>query len=269
MCSLTQVAPVARKRGRGSVCMPMCSPACANVCTHEIIFLLVCRWACSNTFVYVNIHLIKRKKPCVRGACACIRTVVCVCPVTWIAKPSRADGFIMRKQNDFDNDSQIIILHLKEGERWRRGLGWYRGEGGRRGRNVYAEKGLKVHIWVHHKDKMTAGWLWVSFFGKVFNWNIQVQGPSVHLQAAYPSGSQWQPGQQCSASLSFPGSFHQLLLDAKLFPGQLRDVIPPACPGSASRPPLCQLHLLYSTSYIMLFFFSWNFTTWSCRPVLC
>lgn len=42
--------------------------------------------------------------------------------VGWIAKQSRADGFIMRKQNDSDNDDQIIILHLKEGGR--------RGEGG-------------------------------------------------------------------------------------------------------------------------------------------
>lgn len=50
------------------------------------------------------------------SVCVCfsIRMAVCLCHVGWIAKQSRADGFIMRKQNDSDNDDQIIILHLKE-----------------------------------------------------------------------------------------------------------------------------------------------------------
>lgn len=38
---------------------------------------------------------------------------------------SRADGFIMRKQNDSDNDDQIIIPHLKTG-----GKQWGSGSGG-------------------------------------------------------------------------------------------------------------------------------------------
>lgn len=52
--------------------------------------------------------------------CSCVSprfsggVAVCLSHVGWIAKQSRADGFIMRKQNDSDNDDQIIILHLKE-----------------------------------------------------------------------------------------------------------------------------------------------------------
>lgn len=34
--------------------------------------------------------------------------------VVLVGLESRADGFIMRKQNDSDNDDQIIIPHLKE-----------------------------------------------------------------------------------------------------------------------------------------------------------
>lgn len=79
--------------------------------------------------------------------CFSIRMAVCLCPVGWIAKQSRADGFIMRKQNYSDNDDQIIIRPLKEGGR--------RGEGGsgglkrelngseRRGVLVHKKKGLR------------------------------------------------------------------------------------------------------------------------------
>lgn len=49
--------------------------------------------------------------------CLCPRFTVYLSHVGWIAKQSRADGFIMRKQNDSGNDDQIIILHLKEGGR--------------------------------------------------------------------------------------------------------------------------------------------------------
>lgn len=49
--------------------------------------------------------------------CFSVCTVVCICHVGWTTKQSRADGFLMRKQNDSDNDGQIITLHLKDGGR--------------------------------------------------------------------------------------------------------------------------------------------------------
>lgn len=53
--------------------------------------------------------------------CFSVDVAVCLSHVGWIAKQSRADGFIMRKQNDSDNDDQIIILLLKERGRRREG----------------------------------------------------------------------------------------------------------------------------------------------------
>lgn len=52
--------------------------------------------------------------------CVCASVSVCLCVYVMLvglqsrAEQSRADGVIMRKQNDSDNDDQIIMLHLKK-----------------------------------------------------------------------------------------------------------------------------------------------------------
>lgn len=87
----------------------------------------------------------------------------CVFMSCWLdckAEQSRADGFIMRKQNDSDNDDQIIILHLKEGGR-RRWCGGLKREDERK-RGACTQRGVKKN-WIIRKrrgaeeDGMRAG----------------------------------------------------------------------------------------------------------------
>ena len=66
------------------------------------------------------------------------------------------------------------------------------------------------------------------------------------------SGSGSQHPQKGNPDSPLPGHFHQLLKgDPEAFPGQPRDIIPPACPGSAPRSPpcwTCPKHLPRETS---------------------
>ena len=78
---------------------------------------------------------------------------------------------------------------------------------------------------------------------------------SKHLQMVHPSifvylsgaGSQGQLPEQGRPDFPLPGYFLQLFReDPKAFPGQLGDIVTPACPGSSSGSPprgACQEHL--------------------------
>lgn len=63
-------------------------------------------------------------------------------------------------------------------------------------------------------------------------------------------GSRWQQAQ--AADPDFPFNISQLILgDVEVFPGQQRNIIPPACPGSSPRSPTswaCSKNLQWEAS---------------------
>ncbi|XP_062311935.1 uncharacterized protein LOC134016604 [Osmerus eperlanus] len=78
--------------------------------------------------------------------------------------------------------------------------------------------------------------------------------PSIHpSSSACPGvGSRGQQPKQGGPDFPLPGHFHQLFLgDPEAFPGQPRDIVPPACPGSSPGPlpsGTCPEHLTREAS---------------------
>ncbi|XP_054631868.1 troponin I, fast skeletal muscle-like isoform X2 [Dunckerocampus dactyliophorus] len=90
------------------------------------------------------------------------------------------------------------------------------------------------------KVRMSADAMLKALLGSKHTVNLDLRAnlKQVKKEVKEEVGSQGQQPKQGSPDFTLPSYFVQLLpADPEVFPGQLRDIVSPTCPGSSPRPP--------------------------------